>query len=83
MNEQSMSEALDAIHNEAVKLLALDLSPEADAIIELIVSLSRYKHDVRTAAEAGDSTAIEETDEERHRREMMDSDDPNIWTRLS
>jgi hypothetical protein len=51
MDEQAMSEALDAIHDEALRLLQLDLPEEVEKGLELIVSLSRYKFDVRTAEE--------------------------------
>ena len=67
-----------------MKLLGLNLPPAADKIIELIISIARHKHEVRTDAEAGKAEpAAEETKEERHRRELMESDDPGIWTRLS
>src|SRR4051812_4268416 len=57
MDERAMSEALDAIHDEAMRLLELDHSPEAEAIIGRIISLARYKHDVRTDQERGTKKA--------------------------
>jgi hypothetical protein len=49
--DQARSEALDAIHDEAMKLLKLDLAPEVQVIIERIIALARYQFDVRTADE--------------------------------
>lgn len=46
-----MSEALNAIHDEAVKLLQQNLSEEVREGLHLIVSLSRNKFDVRTDQE--------------------------------
>lgn len=40
-------EALAAIGEEAEKLLSMDLSPEVEERIELIISLARYEHDLR------------------------------------
>jgi hypothetical protein len=51
MNEQAMSEALNAIHDEAMKLLKFDLLDEVDRGLQLIISLARYQHDVRTEQE--------------------------------
>jgi len=48
MNEAAMSEALDTIHDEAIKLLGMDLPVEAHRVAELITSLSRYKFDIRS-----------------------------------
>jgi hypothetical protein len=53
--DRAMSEALSAIHDEAMKLLKLDLSPEADTTIRLIISIARHQHDVRTHEERGRS----------------------------
>jgi hypothetical protein len=47
VNEEAMNDALDAIHGEASKLLEHDLPKEAMERIELIISIARYKHDVR------------------------------------
>ena len=52
MNERTMSEALDAIHEEAERLLSLACgSPQMDNGLQLIVALARYKHDVRSIEE--------------------------------
>jgi hypothetical protein len=51
MSEKVMSEALDAIHNEAIKLLQHDLSEEIREGLDLIVSIARYKQDIRTNEE--------------------------------
>ena len=51
MSEKVMSEALDAIHNEALKLLQNDLPEEIREGLDLIVSIARYKQDVRTNEE--------------------------------
>ena len=55
MNDEAMSEALGAIHDEAMKLLKLDLSPEVDRTIRLIISIARHQHDVRPREERGRS----------------------------
>ena len=55
MNPEAMGEALNAIHVEAVKLLALDPSEEIKRGLHLIISLARYKLDVRTDEEKGTS----------------------------
>jgi hypothetical protein len=51
MNPESMAEALSAIHDEALKLLKLTLPEEAREGVHLIISLARYRTDVRTATE--------------------------------
>ena len=51
MGEKAMSEALDAIHNEAMKLLQHDLPEEVREGLDLIASIARYKHDVPTNEE--------------------------------
>jgi hypothetical protein len=56
MNEHPMSEALDAIHKEAERLLGLaGGSPELEKGLQLIVALARYKHDVRSIQEERNS----------------------------
>ena len=54
VNEQLMSEALNAIHDEAVRLLNLLSMNQKDLEdgLQIIISLARYKHDVRTTSEA-------------------------------
>jgi hypothetical protein len=52
-NDQAMSEVLNAIHDEAMKLLNLNPSPEAQVIIERIIAIARYEHDLRTDDERG------------------------------
>jgi hypothetical protein len=47
MSEQAMSKALDAIHEEAEKLLSGEVPEGVRKGLELIVSIARYKHDVR------------------------------------
>ncbi len=51
-NTKTMSEALDAIHEECEKLLATELPQEIAAKVELIMGISRYKTDIRTEQEA-------------------------------
>lgn len=51
MNAEGMERALDAIHDEALKLMQFDLPEEAQQIVELIHSLSRYKYDIRSDQE--------------------------------
>lgn len=56
MNDHPMSEALDAIHKEAERLLGLAASsPELEKGLQLIVALARYKHDVRSIQEKRNS----------------------------
>jgi two-component sensor histidine kinase len=47
MDEAQMSKALDAIHEEAVKLLEHEMPHEVNNGLHLIISLARYKSDVR------------------------------------
>lgn len=50
--EEEMSQALDAIHDEALKLtMRDDLPDEVQDKLHLIISLSRHKHDVRNEKE--------------------------------
>ena len=52
MNEGQMSEALDAIHDEALKLLQRDDLPHAiEEGLQLIMSIARHKFDVRNEKE--------------------------------
>ena len=50
--DQPRADALNAIHDEAVKLLDKSMGQEVRNGIELIISLARYGHDIRTNAEA-------------------------------
>ena len=50
--EEEMSQALDAINDEALRLAMLDdLPEEVQDGLDLIILLSRHKHDVRTMRE--------------------------------
>jgi hypothetical protein len=51
MDEKAMSEALDAIHDEALKLLEMKLPEGVQEGLELIASIARYQHDVRSDTE--------------------------------
>jgi len=51
MSEEGVSNALDAIHDEAQKLLQLNLPPEVKKDLELILAIARYKTDVRSRQE--------------------------------
>ena len=52
MTAEQMSEALDAIHDEALKLaLRDDLTEELENGLNLIILLSRHKCDVRSEKE--------------------------------
>lgn len=51
MNNKQMSEALDAIHDETLKLLQKDLPEEVEEGLDIIVSIARYKYDIRTNEE--------------------------------
>ena len=46
--EVAMSAALDAILEEALRLLDNDISEEVRWGLEVIASLARYKHPIRT-----------------------------------
>lgn len=59
MDEDRISQAFDAIHDEAIKLLSFDLPEEANDIVHLIIALARYKHDVRTEEEIQRGTTSE------------------------
>jgi hypothetical protein len=47
MSENAISQAFDAIHDEAVRLLRQNPPEPIEAGLRLIVSLARYKADVR------------------------------------
>ena len=51
MTEEGMSKTLDAISEEAEKLLTLDVSPDVRIGLQLIISIARHKFDVRSAEE--------------------------------
>jgi hypothetical protein len=51
MNDDTLTVALDAVHDEALKLLKHELSTEVRQRVELILSIARHRHDVRTAGE--------------------------------
>jgi hypothetical protein len=53
VNEDAMTRAFDAIHYEAAKLLALVPNEERELRggLELILSLARYKSDIRSPDE--------------------------------
>jgi hypothetical protein len=55
-----MRQALEAIYEEALKLLQLDLSEQARRSADLILSLARYKFDVRSEDEKRSEDALEE-----------------------
>ncbi|MGK7892704.1 MAG: hypothetical protein AB4372_03390 [Xenococcus sp. (in: cyanobacteria)] len=47
MSGQQKQEAFDAIYDEALKLLNLDISEEVKKGLQQIISLARYQHDTR------------------------------------
>ena len=51
MTEDAMSKALDAIHEEATRLLAINNPIEAREGLDRIISLARYKFDNRSEEE--------------------------------
>ncbi len=55
MDEKTMSEALDAVHDVAVGLLKHDTPEEVREGLQLIISIARYKFDVRTKDEVARS----------------------------
>jgi hypothetical protein len=66
MAENPASHALDAIHDEATKLLNQNPPKSIEAGLRLIISLARYQHDVRINAEKdavpGSGSAVEPED---------------------
>lgn len=50
-NKSLESQALSAIHEEVLKLLKQSLPSEVEHRIQLIESICRHRHDVRTDAE--------------------------------
>lgn len=55
MTTKEMSKALDAIHDEAMRVLQKDLPEDVRSRLELIVSLARYKfvNDVSISTKQG------------------------------
>lgn len=53
VNDEAMSKALDAISEEAEKLLEFDLPDTVKERLELINSIARYKVDLRADTESG------------------------------
>lgn len=51
MNIKATKEALEAVAEEAEKLLSMELSDAAEAKVELILSIARYQVDIRTQQE--------------------------------
>lgn len=53
-----MSSALDAIHDEALRLMDTvdSISPALQTGLELIISLARHEHDVRSVEEIQNSS---------------------------
>jgi hypothetical protein len=49
MSEEAMSKALDAIYEEAIKLLQPNLPEEVREGLDLIISIARYKFDNRSS----------------------------------
>jgi hypothetical protein len=74
MDDRSKADAFNAIHDVAIELLKLGLSSEADEKVHLIISLTRYQYDVRTA---GEKPTVDEQAEQN--RETLFGDGPG-WT---
>jgi hypothetical protein len=55
MTEEGMIEALDLIHDEAQKLLTLELPENVEQGLERILALARYKFAVTTKSEQNQS----------------------------
>jgi len=51
MSEKQLIKALNAIHDEAAKLLGSEVSEDTRKGLELIVSISRHHTDVRSSEE--------------------------------
>ncbi len=51
MNEKQLTEALSAIHDEAIKLLNYEIPKEVQKGLQLIISIARYQTDVRSSEE--------------------------------
>jgi|GEM_PF-1896072 len=48
MNAEAMSKALDAIREEAQRLKACEMPANVAGGLDLIISIARHKHDVRS-----------------------------------
>jgi hypothetical protein len=79
MSSETMSEALDVIHHKALQLLTLVHSTEARELTEAIISIAQHKYDTKETAKVAEG----ESGEERLRREMMESGDPDVWMPIS
>jgi hypothetical protein len=53
MNPEAMSQALDAVYEVAQSMLKKGLPPEAREDVQLIMSIARYKTDVRGTDRSG------------------------------
>ena len=51
MDPESMSEALDAIWEEAQRLRRQPSTPEAAQMVELIIAIAAFKRDIRQVEE--------------------------------
>lgn len=51
MDAEAMSKALDAIYQEAERLKTYDVPADVAGGLDLIMSIARYKHDVRSTTE--------------------------------
>jgi hypothetical protein len=67
-NMEGMSEALSAIHDEAMKLLKFDIPEEVREGLMLIISLARYEHDVRSDQEKESGSAPDTPAQKERRR---------------
>lgn len=53
MEKEAYSQALDAILEVAISILEYDLPHSVCEKVQLIISIARYKHDVRSSSEDG------------------------------
>lgn len=51
MQDEAMSQALDAIHEVAISILSHDLPDPVREKVQLIISIARHKLDVRASDE--------------------------------
>jgi hypothetical protein len=86
MDESTKAEALAAVHDVATRLLKHDMPKEVNEGLRLIISITSYKHDVRTCNETGrDGGTVEHT--ESHERDgvnyeiIVERKEVSLWGR--
>jgi hypothetical protein len=82
MTEKAMSQAFDAIHDEATKLLKQSPPEPIETGLRLIESIARYQHDVRTNTEKGADPSAESAPDPEDNLSFGEAyDELTKWTR--